>query len=333
MELSLIKPILDLVKPAGSELAKAATNRRGQTKDAVVAALHEKFASVIRDADPAAIAQRMIARQEYLSLRKQVNYENVMELALELALETPDNQRRPIEEDWFAQWFSAVEDVSDGAMQQLWAQAFAQQTRDDRRKVSLRALDSLRLMERDDVYSFQRAVELFEFFGYIFGASQDIIDSMMNKEALNSLIDFGLIDHEETFIRSVAIPGGYLVRLNTDNGMYAPDPINTFKLSPRGVELASTVPSSIKSRAPSDFELDVTDRLCVVDYINMIAHGLGNMFSFTLCVYEPTQERPPKGGRKRTHMWDNANQTWIRKEPLNFNYDREIVEALESTSN
>nr|WP_319490995.1 DUF2806 domain-containing protein [uncultured Desulfobacter sp.] len=332
MDFSLIKPIVDLVKPAGAELAKSATNRRGQTKDAVVAALHEKFASVIRDADPSALAKRMVARQEYLTLRKQLNYENVMELALEMALETPSDNRRIIEEDWFAQWFSAVENVSDSVMQELWAKAFAHQTNSEQQKVSLRALDSLRLMERRDVQGFKRAVDLFSFFGYIFAASQEIIDCMMSRESLNGLIDLGLITVEETMIRSVAVPGGYILRLNVDNGQNVLDPIKIFKLSPRGVELASTIPSDIEKLDRSEFEFDTSDKLCVPMYINMIARALDDLFTITLCVYPRSEERPPKGGRKRTHIWDKTNENWIRKEKLEFNYNREVVYALESGS-
>ncbi|MCH6255582.1 DUF2806 domain-containing protein [Puniceicoccaceae bacterium K14] len=332
MDFSLIKPIIDLVKPAGEELTKAAIKRRGETKDSVVAALHEKFATVIRDADPSALAQRMIARQEYLTLRKQLNYENVMELALEMALETSSDSRRTVEEDWFAQWFSAVEDVSDSVMQELWAKAFAHQTNNEQRKISLRALDSLRLMERRDVQGFQRAVDLFSFFGYIFAASQEIIDCMMSREILNGLIDLGLVIVEETMVRSVAISGGYMVRLNTDSGQYVADPIKVFKLSPRGVELAPTIPSKIEELEQADYEFDMTDRLCVSRYINMIGRGLGDMFSITLCVYDRPGERPPKGGRKRTHIWDSTSESWIRKETLDFEYNREVVEALESGS-
>lgn len=330
MDPSLLKPIIDVVKPNVTELTKAAVKRRGETKDLVISALHEKFAAMIQDADPDAIAQRMIKRQEYMNLRKQLNYENVIELALELASETPSDCQRSLEEDWFAQWFSAVEEVSDTEMQKLWARAFAHQQDKSKRQVSLRALDSLRLMERNDVCGFHRAVELFSFFGYIFGASQEIIDGMMSREALNALLDLGLISHEETMVRSVAMPGGYLLRLNADPGTYAPDPIHVFKLSPRGLELASTLPDDIEMPSRVKFALDTTNRLCVAKYINMIARGLGDIFSITLCVYEPTQERPPKGGQKRTHAWDKADQKWVRKESLDFDYDQEVLDALES---
>jgi hypothetical protein len=329
MEFTLLKPIIDLIKPIGSDLTKAAIRRRGETNDLVVKALNEKLAKVIQDVDSVALAKRMKERQEYLSLRKQLNYENVIELAMELALETPKASQRSIEEDWFNQWFTAVGDVSDNLMQEMWAHAFAYQSNSEQRKVSLKSLDILRLMERDDVTGFARAVELFSFFGYIFGASHEIINSMMPRDSLNSLIDLGLITKEESMIRTVAIPGGYLLYLRTEGNMFVPDPINIFKLSPRALELAPTIPKYIREMKKTTSGFDTTDHLSIAHYINLIAKGLDDYYSILLCVYEPSNERPPKGGRKRTHIWDKNAKKWIRKEQLNFEYNQRIIEALE----
>lgn len=168
MDPNVLKPMVDIVAPFANEGAKRLFRSEEAGPAKLTDALLEKLVKVISDSDMKTIAEHLERRSRYIGLRKLFNFEGCMRLALDLAREIPEEKQQPADEDWFALWFSAVENVSEETMQTLWARAFAQKVNSDGPDVSLRAIDSLRLMQRKDVVSFSRFCQVYQQLGYIF---------------------------------------------------------------------------------------------------------------------------------------------------------------------
>lgn len=329
MEEQIIKAVASLVQPFGSETAKRIFKSDGKASDALTTALTKNLANVLKDADPSKIAKRMLARTDQISIRKQFNFENVASLAIQLASERPEENRRPIDEDWFLRWFEAAEQVSETTIQMLWARAFDQQTDKTRKRLSLRALDSLRLMEREDALNFRRAVDIFEHFGVITVTSLRILQGIMGGHALDSLIDQGLVTLEEYRLNNIAVPGGLSVYFRLPEGIWAPDPLRQYRLTARARELASTIPDSIVFDEITEEMFDISDSLLTARYINLFADGLDNRYEVMLAIHPYEGKRPPPGGIKRTHQWDHGERHWIKMLEPSCPVDPSVMAAFE----
>lgn len=329
MEEQIIKSVASLVQPLGNEAAKRILKSDGKVSDALTAALTENLANVLKDADPSEIAKRMLARTDQISIRKQFNFENIASLAIQIASERPEENRRPIDEDWFLRWFEAAEQVSDSTVQMLWARVFDQQTDKSRKRLSLRALDTLRLMERDDALHFRRAVDIFEHFGVITVTSLRILQGIMGGHALDSLIDQGLVTVEEYRLNNIAVPGGFAVYFKLPEGLWAPDPLRQYRLTARARELASTLPESIVFEEVTEEMFDINDPLLTAQYINLFADGLDNRYEVMLAIHPYEGKRPPPGGIKRTHQWEHGERRWAQMLEPSCSVDPSILSALE----
>lgn len=329
MEDHIIKAVASLVKPFGGEAVKKLFKSGGNAGDALTTALTENLANVLKDTDRAEIARRMLARADQISIRKQFNFENVASLAIEIASERPEESRRPIDEDWFLRWFEAAEQVSDSTIQMLWARAFDQQADKSRKTLSLRALDTLRLMEREDVLNFRRAVDVFEYFGVVTVTSLGILRGIIEEHALDSLIDQRLVTLEECRFNNIAVPGGFAVYFRLPEGVWAPDPLRQYRLTARARELASTIPDSVVLDRITKEEFDTTDPLLSARYINMFADGLDKQYEIMLAIHPYEGRRPPPTGIKRTHKWDSDERRWIKMVEPSHSIDPSLVDAFE----
>lgn len=329
MEEHILKAVASLLTPVANEGVKKLFHSNSKAGDALTAALTENLASVIKEADSAEIARRMLAKEQQIKLRKQFNFENVAALAIELASLRPAETRRPIDEDWFLRWFEAAEEVSDSTVQMLWARAFDQQADENKRQISLRAIETLRLMERRDVLNFRRAVDVFDQFGVVTVSSIKILQGLMRGHDLDSLVDQNLLTVEEYQLSNISVPGGFSVYFKLPEGLWAPDPIRQYRLSARARELANTLPDSIVFSGLTEEMFDVTDPLVTARYLNIFADGLDNRYEVMLAIHPYEGKRPPPAGIKRTHIWEHIEKRWIRVNEPQCAMNPNLMAALE----
>ncbi len=311
LEIEAAKAVADLIKPITDPLAKRLVDGPSNPGSIVTAALEERLAQVIRDTDLGELSDRMQRRAKYMSIRKQLGFENAVALALELASRTQREKRRTVDEDWFAKWAEAVEDVSDELVQSLWAQAFARQADSDSRRISLRALESLRLMERQDAVNFMRASEVLHAMGYVFANSNDVLERIMRPDNLDALVDLRLVEFEEQLASVLSAPGGYSMYFSMPPE-FAKEAFRIVRLSARGRELAQTLPADQEAHYDTPRAFDASDPLLIPKYLNLVARNFDRRYDVSLCIYDPTEQRPPPGGRKRTHQWDRTLNCWKR---------------------
>lgn len=330
-ELAAAKTIADMIKPVTDPLAKRLVDGPANPGSIVTAALEQRLAQVLTNADLAQLTQRMQRRAKYISMRKQLSYEHAASLALELASLTPPEQLRTVEADWFTKWSEAVEDVSDDMVQGLWAQAFARQTDARSRRVSLRALDTLRLMERQDVVNFMRASEVMAVMGYVFVNSNEVLDRLMRRDDIDALVDLRLLEFEEQMASALAAPGGYSMHFHMPPE-FAKEAFKVIRMSARGRELVQTLPPDLEADYAYREGFDVNDPLLVPKYLKLVARGFDRRYEVSLCVFDPKEQRPPVGGRKRTHLWDNNTGGWRRLQTPDSITDPVALSFLESPS-
>lgn len=331
-ELTAAKAVADMIKPVTDPLAKRLIDGPANPGLIVTAALEERLAEVLRNADLGQLADRMQRRAKYVSTRKQLGYENAVALALELASHTSKENLRTIEGDWFAKWSEAVEDVSDELVQGLWAQAFARQTDAGSRRISLRALETLRLMERQDVLNFVRATDVLSAMGYVFVNSNDVLERVMRPDDLDALVDLRLVEYEEQIASVVAAPGGYAMYFHMPPE-FSKEAFRVVRLSARGRELIQTLPKDIAADYDYRNGFDTADPMLIPRYLNLIASRFDRRYEVSLAVFDPSEQRPPDGGRKRTHRWDNENRAWKRLQSPPPVVSVEVLRFLESPPN
>lgn len=331
VDAALLKMAETLFRPLAEQGAKAAFRPGGSSAgEALTKALSDKLATVIAEADPAAIAERMTRRRRYVSLKRQMNFEEVAALALDLARGTPVEQRRAIDEDWFMNWFQSAEAVSDEMLQELWARAFAARADARQRPVSLRALDTLRLMERQDVVNFRRATDVFGVFGVVLATSREVLDGVMAGHALDSLMDLSLVEQMEYSGTNIAIPGGFALYFNLPPDLWAPDSFRQYRLTARARELAATLPPDLAVEQPSAGAFDMEDPAVVARYINIVTSGFDPRYTVYLAAHGADGQRPPPGGRKATHQWDSRSRAWVRLQNAPGPVDPVVLQAIEA---
>jgi hypothetical protein len=337
MEAKLVKALATLVQPVAQSAGKRwfESRRTGDmASDVIVGALMEKLSSVIKEADAGRIAAHIVRKEEYVKLRKQLNLEHCIELALELAQEAEPEKRRTIDEDWFIQWFSAVEEVTDARIQEIWARAFAAKATEGRPNISLRALDTLRLMQHLDVLHFSRFAEFSDLFGFLFCNGDLIVDATIGRSGLDILLDLQLVTKEETTFANVPVPGGLTIRWSLPEGLIPADPFKLYRLSSRGRELAATLPPAIKAQYDDARMIDLTDPLARARYLNLIAASFDPRFEVYLDYYEPLTGSARTAGQKtkahlRSHRWNADGRRWTRLVDLET-VAAETIWALES---
>lgn len=94
-------------------------------------------------------------RREHLELRRAENIRAVVRQAPALLDSNPSDE--PVDDDWAADFFEQAQDVSDRAMQSLWARILAGEVNKPG-SFSLRTLHSLKTMTKDEAQMFERLV-------------------------------------------------------------------------------------------------------------------------------------------------------------------------------
>lgn len=120
-------------------------------KSKALAATDASNKILLYDAD-ASIERRVAARVENRELIRQTNIEAIADAA---ASHMPNEASdKPVDEDWKARFFKIAEDVSNSNMQDLWGRILAGEVAQPG-KYSLRSLDALRNLSRDEAEAFR----------------------------------------------------------------------------------------------------------------------------------------------------------------------------------
>lgn len=338
MDPATIKALTDLMSPTLTQAAKSATERRAEKaaiSDALVGSLVGKLATVLSEADASDLARRMSERESAVKLRKQLNVEECLRLAVEVALGEPPAERRELEQDWFFEWFACVENVSDETIQSVWAHVLANNLDGKRRAVSLRALDTLRLMERADAERLRRFSLLAARVGVLFVNDWSVADATVGQANLEVLVDLGLVSREEYGLGRIGLPNALSLKWERSDGRGLLDPLYAYRLSARGAELAQTLPPEVAADAVPG-GIDLASENAYLAYARIVAAGFDRGFRVTMQFNRARFERPndPVAQRTRdsrpTHEWDPGAASWARLPEADSLLPADLLVAIEA---
>lgn len=320
MDPASVKALTTLLGPIAGSATKGMLEKRADkalVSNSIVETLLSKFSAVISEADTRELAERMSAREKAVKLRKQLNVEECLRLAIELALEEPAETKRPVDPDWFLRWFDAIEDVSDEYIQSMWARVLAREVDAAQGGLSLRALDTLRLMGRADAEALRRFNALSERVGVLLVTSHELVERTVGSEPLDALMDLNLVTAEDYRGSAVALPDALSVVWEVKGGKLQADPFRLHRLSSRGKQLAATLPPT--PEAPTDERtVDFTVSTAHLDYACLLASGFDDQYDVRLRFNPVRYKNPgdPVAQRSRefvaTHRWDSDARRWDR---------------------
>jgi hypothetical protein len=148
----------------------------------------------ISNAPPGTLADAIRRRLLNRELRKQLNIEEALLFAAEIAAKTePAGAPRPVTDDWFQRYIEYVENVSDRRVREMWSTILARQFSASRSSVSLLTLDSLRLLEARHARTFELVAEFMASFGG-FVYNHQRLDTLIDPDDLELLATVGLLD-------------------------------------------------------------------------------------------------------------------------------------------
>lgn len=136
------------------------------------------------------INERLINKEA----KRQKNIENVVSIAGNV-LQTEDKvSDEPIHPDWVTRFFDIAQDVSDNDMQLLWGQILAGEIKQPK-SYSLRTLEILRNMSKDEAELFQKVAQFSLSQGDMFLLSEDDVLGKFGISYSNiaKLIEIGLL--------------------------------------------------------------------------------------------------------------------------------------------
>jgi len=100
-------------------------------------------------------AKRAELRAKYQMLREQKNIESVVGKAYQELLDAPEVPSDPVDEDWTNRFFNIVKEINTEEMQHIWSKILAGEITNPG-SFSMRTLETIRNITRDEAASFQR---------------------------------------------------------------------------------------------------------------------------------------------------------------------------------
>ena len=91
----------------------------------------------------------------YKETKRQLNIDNVTQIAAEQLSQEDFVSEEPVEEDWTTRFFNIVEDISDEEMQRLWGKILAGEVKQPK-SYSLRTLELLKNLSRSEADVFNK---------------------------------------------------------------------------------------------------------------------------------------------------------------------------------
>lgn len=136
------------------------------------------------------INNRIVNKEE----KRQKNIEDVVSNAGKI-LESEENvSKEPLNSDWTTRFFDIVQDVSDNDMQLLWSQILAGEIKQPK-SYSLRTLELLRNMTKDDAELFQKVAQLTLVCGdaFLYTPNNDLRKYGVSYMDIAKLVEIGLL--------------------------------------------------------------------------------------------------------------------------------------------
>lgn len=127
-------------------------------------------------------------------VKRQNNIEEVVSTAGKILESEEKVSEEPLNSDWTTRFFNIVQDVSDNEMQLLWGQILAGEIKQPK-SYSLRTLELLRNMTKDDAELFQKVAQLTLVCGdaFLYTPNNDLRKFGIDYMDIAKLIEIGLL--------------------------------------------------------------------------------------------------------------------------------------------
>lgn len=150
---------------------------------------------------------RLQERLLHKETKRQINIDNVSQIAAEQLSQERVVSDEPVDKDWTSRFFNIVEDVSDEEMQQLWGRILAGEVKQPK-SYSLRTLELLKNLSKREADVFSRASNFVISSGnspFLFrGKNNNVLDNhSLNFEDRLLLTETGILQAENTISRSL----------------------------------------------------------------------------------------------------------------------------------
>lgn len=138
-----------------------------------------------------AIEKRVVAKE----LKRQNNLAKIIDVAAQTIKDEKEVSSYPVNPDWATRFFDIAQDISDEAMQDLWGRILAGETKLPG-SYSLRTLDTLRNITREEALLFERYAQYVFYDGTYYIYHESSIDNSRNNvkyEDIAQMMEVGLI--------------------------------------------------------------------------------------------------------------------------------------------
>lgn len=103
----------------------------------------------------AAVYERIQERMLHQETKRQLNIDNVSQIAAEQLSQEETVSEEPVDEDWSTRFFNIIEDISDEEMQNLWGRILAGEVKQPK-SYSLRTLELLKNLSKNEADIFTK---------------------------------------------------------------------------------------------------------------------------------------------------------------------------------
>lgn len=232
------------------------------------------------------IQERIIHRET----KRQINIDNISQIAAQQLSQEDHVSEEPVEEDWATRFFNIAEDISDEEMQRLWGKILAGEVKQPK-SFSLRTLDLLKNLSRTEAEVFNRIsnfVIISHNSPFLFQGEKDEI---LNKYNINFndrllLVEMGVLQPDNAITRGLKQnsqnyityfeAGKYIIKAekkaNTPENR-----IEIFRFTKIGEELLKLVTPNINENYVKDFCTRLEKFDIDVQYALIIQKNGGNI--------------------------------------------------------
>jgi len=150
------------------------------------------------------LIQRTKERLYYQELNRQKNIEEIAEKSIKFLDKNVSDE--PVDEDWRTRFFSKAQDITGEEMQEIWAKILAGEVSQPR-SISLRTLEVVANISKEEAKIFQRACNLASGRGWIWkvGKTESLNDFGINYGDLLELREAGLIHNGDNLVRIIYV--------------------------------------------------------------------------------------------------------------------------------
>ncbi len=149
----------------------------------------------------AEVSARINQRLLHQETRRQLNIDNVAEIAAkQLERETTISEEQ-VNDDWTTRFFNIVKDISEIEMQTLWGRILAGEVKHPK-SFSLRTLELLKNLNKDEAEIFMKigthAIKTINNYKFIFRGNYKNVEKFFTYSDISRLIECGLIQPGDT---------------------------------------------------------------------------------------------------------------------------------------